>query len=100
MQLHRTHAADGLVVMSLDVNPEEWNEKEKVLKFLTGQKADFANYIFRDKGEVVDDWLDRHDAGATPAVVLFDRSGKRVPVPEFKTTAEIDAFVKQLLARN
>jgi hypothetical protein len=97
VQLHRKYAADGLVVMSLDIEPDEWNEKGDVLKFLTDQKADFRNYIFRDREQVVQDWLDKHEGSPAPAVVLFDRGGKRVQVPEFKDAEEEEAFVKKVL---
>ncbi len=99
MQLHRKYAADGLVVMSLDIEPDEWNDKSKVLKFLTEQKADFHNYIFLDRGQAVQDWLDKHEGTPTPAVVLFDRAGKRVKVPDFKDADEEEAFVKKVLGQ-
>ena len=99
MQLHRKYAADGLVVMSLDIEQGEWEQKEKVLKFLTEQGATFPNYIFKDRPQKVDDWTERYDASATPALVAFDRRGKRVVVPPLKTTEDEEAFVKQLLAR-
>lgn len=99
MQLHRKYAADGLVVISLDIEPDEWEEKGKVLKFLTDQKADFPNYLFVDRRQVVDDWLEKHEGTPTPAVVLFDRDGKRVKVPDFKDPGEEEAFVKQVLGK-
>lgn len=99
MQLHRKYAGDGLVVMSLDVMPDEWQEKDKVLKFLAEKEATFPNYIFLDRRQKVDDWTDRHEAYATPALVVFDRNGKRVRVPpEVNTPEEEEEFVKKLLA--
>ncbi len=99
MQLHRKYATDGLVVMSLDVDQLEWEKKEKVLKFLSDQDAKFPNYIFRDRPQRVDDWLEKYDAASTPALVVFDRAGQRVRVPDLKTVDEQEAFVKQVLAR-
>lgn len=99
MQLHRKYQGDGLVVMSLDIMPDEWDEKDKVLKFLTDKQADFPNYIFKGDQKQVDDWLEKHGVSFTPAVIAFDRSGKRVPVPEFKTEKEEELFVKNLLAK-
>lgn len=97
MQLHRKYAGDGLVVMSLDIEPDEWEQKDKVLKFLTGQEATFPNYIFKDRRQKVDDWLERYDAFAVPALVVFDRNGKRVPVPPLPTPEEEEAFVRKVL---
>lgn len=108
VQLHRDFAAEGLVVMSLDIIPEEWDEKDKVLKFLTEQGATFPNYIFADKQKTLDTWQEAHEAEMTPAFVAFDRQGKWVRYPEIRPTgtpeqkdaahAEAErAFVKKLL---
>lgn len=100
MQLHRKYAADGLVVISLDIQPDEWEEKADVLKFLTDQKADFHNFLFLDRPQKVDDWLEKHDARMTPAVVMFDRNGKRVKVPDFGPKFdEEEAFVRKVLGK-
>lgn len=103
MQLHREFANDGLVLMSLDVAPDEWDEKNKVLKFLTDKKADFPNFILFDKEQVIDAWIEKNDIFPTPNMLAFDRSGRPVPVPRFKgktveEKAEQErAFVKKLL---
>jgi len=98
VQLHRKYAADGLVVMSVDIKSDEWKEsREKVLKFLTEKGATFPNYIFQDRPDKVGIWMDRHGVSATPAVVAFNRDGRRVPVPNFRTNEEEEAFVKKLL---
>jgi hypothetical protein len=99
VQLHRKYAGDGLVVMSLDIMPDEWQEKEKVLKFLTEKEATFPNYIFLDRRQKIDDWTDRHEAYSTPALVVFDRNGKRVPPPAGHTPEEEEAFVRKLLGK-
>ena len=62
MQLHRKYAGDGLVVMSLNIEQSEWEQKDKVLNFLTKQEATFPNYIFKDRPQKVDDWLEKYDA--------------------------------------
>ena len=109
VQLHRDFAKDGLVVMSLDVIPEERDEKDKVLKFLTEKGADFPNYIFADKPKVLEAWQVKYDAEYTPAFVAFDRQGKWARytepkpqgTPEEKDAAHAEAeraFVKKLLA--
>lgn len=84
VQLHRDLAKDGLVMLSLDVNPLELEEKEtaRVVKFLGQQKADFPHYIVRDDEDVAYEWLKKYDATATPAMIVFNRKGERVVVPE------------------
>jgi thioredoxin-related protein len=99
VQLHRKYAGDGLVVVSLDIEPDDWGQKADVLTFLTEKKADFPNYVFVDRPQKVDDWMERHGVSGTPAVVLFDRDGKRVKVPDFKDADEEEAFVKKLLGK-
>jgi hypothetical protein len=109
VQLHRDLAKDGLVVITLDVDTTEIEKKGEVLKFLTGQKADCANYIFTGDEDAVYDWMVKYDATATPALVVFNRQGERVVVPEVEaegTPAEKKAahlkaereFVQKLLA--
>ena len=99
MQLHRKYAGDGLVVMSLNIEQSEWEQKDKVLNFLTKQEATFPNYIFKDRPQKVGDWLEKYDASAVPALVVFDRTGKRVPVPPLPTPEEEEAFVRKVLGR-
>jgi hypothetical protein len=86
-------------MMSLNVDPGEWKQKEKVLKFLTDQKADFPNYIFQDAPENVGNWLEKHEVAGTPQFVAFDRTGRRVPVPDFASEADETAFIKKLLGK-
>ncbi len=86
-------------MMSLDIDPGEWDKKDKVLGFLTDMKADFPNYIFRGDQRVVDDWLEKHEVAGTPQMVAFDRNGKRVSVPDFRTVGQEEAFIKKLLGK-
>lgn len=99
MQLHREFQGNGLVVMSLDIIPGEWAEKDKVVKFLTEKGADFPNYILREDDKAAEAWLDKYEAAAVPALVVFDRNGRRVPVPDFKTVEEEKQFVKRLVGK-
>jgi hypothetical protein len=104
VQLHRDFAKDGLVVVSLDVVADDWEQKADVVKFLTRQKADFPNYILKDTEAAVDAFTETREVFPTPSILVFDRTGQRVEVPPFKgrsleEKAEHDRqFVQKLLA--
>jgi hypothetical protein len=84
VQLHRKLSGQGLVCVSLNVEQDATKDKAEVLVFLKKQEAAFANFIFRDKVPAIEMWKDKHEANGLPAYVLFDRSGKRIPVPDEK----------------
>jgi len=96
--MHRELAKDGLVCVSLDVNSAELKSKDKVLAFLTRQGAAFPNYILNDSDENFAAFLTKYSLEATPAVLLFDRTGKRVRVSEEASDKELERTVKELLA--
>lgn len=98
VQMHRTHAPDGLVCMSLDRSEEELAIQGKVLDFLKKQGADFPNFILKDSDADRDEFLKKYDAENSPAVILFDRAGNRVPVPDGAKDEEVEKLVRDLLA--
>jgi thiol-disulfide isomerase/thioredoxin len=97
VDLHKNHSAAGLVCVSVNVFPEELTRKDKVLDFLTKQGASFPNYILKDDANA-DRWQKDHGVEFTPWLILFDRAGKPVPVPEKATPAEVEELVKTALA--
>jgi thioredoxin-related protein len=98
VQMHREFAKDGLVAVSLDVNQAELKFKDRVLAFLTRQEATFPNYILKDTDENTDALLTKYNLEATPAIVLFDRAGQRVRLPDDVSDEELERTVKELLA--
>ncbi len=98
VELHRKHAAAGLVVVTVDVNDKELKKKEKVLDFLVKHEAQFPNYILTDDKRTIYDWQKRNGAEYTPGAVVFDRTGARVPIPDDAPNDEIEAVLKKLLA--
>jgi hypothetical protein len=98
VQLHRKFAEKGLVCVSVDVFEDELKDQPRVVEFLKRQGADFPNFILKDTEANRDAWLAKYGIEHTPAVVLFDRSGKRVRVPEKFSPAEMEELVKDLLA--
>lgn len=76
VEMHKQHASDGLVAISVSVDDlEEARTKDAVLKFLTKQKATFTNLIL---AEAPDDWQKKLDLGGPPAVFVYGRDGKLV----------------------
>jgi hypothetical protein len=82
----------------VDWEEAELKQQPKVLEFLSRQGATFPNFIFRDNRDAVKAWTDRNDGAYPPAVLLFKRSGERVPVPTNAKPDEIAAVVRKLLA--
>jgi len=98
VELHRELGAEGLVCISLDIRPDELKKKEKVLEFLKEQGADTVNLIFNDRQTNVDDWFDKFGVRYTPATIVYNRRGERVPPPEPADKEYMTRFLKKLLA--
>src|SRR5262245_31153844 len=74
VEMHRKYGKDGVVAISVDVDdPAEEDAKDKVLTFLTKQKAAFPNFILDEKPEI---WQEKFDSATLPIVFVFDRDGK------------------------
>lgn len=104
--VHKKLAADGMVFMSLDILTDDLPEKDKVLDFLKKSDAAFPNFIFKDTQATIDKWQEKYEAEAAPALVVFNRKGEWVKVPEAlhgetdpeKYAAKLTEWVKKLLA--
>lgn len=100
VELHNRYAADGLVCVSVNRMSTELAEQPKVLAFLQAKQARFPNYILKDSPEQLEGWIDtRVGTQVTPAYLLLDREGKKVPLDLDATSADVEAIVRQLLAR-
>ena len=72
--LHNTHAAAGLVAVSVSLDElSEDGAKDKVLAFLTKQKATLTNLILDEKPEV---WQAKLKIDGPPLVMVFNRQGQ------------------------
>jgi hypothetical protein len=94
--MHHKYAKDGLVCMSVTVDDKD--DREKALKFLKDQKAEFPNYLIDEEAEV---WQKRLEVSAPPGVIVFDRDGKRVKTFTSEdpfTYADVEKAVEPLLA--
>jgi hypothetical protein len=98
VQMHRELAKDGLVAVSLNVMESELKSQDRVLDFLKRQGAAFPNYILKDTEENRDAFLTKYKLEFTPAVILFDRTGARVRLPDDVGDEELEKTVKELLA--
>jgi thiol-disulfide isomerase/thioredoxin len=77
VELHQKYGDKGLVCMSVTVDPapeDEQGPPAGALKFLTKQKATFANYWLDEKAKV---WQERWHIQGPPTVFVFDRQGRR-----------------------
>ena len=98
VELHRELASEGLVAISLKVEPKEEKRKEQVLDFLKQQGADGINLIVEDDEKTLDDWQMKYDARATPSYVIFDRAGRWVRTPQPEDKENITRILKKLLS--
>ena len=96
--LHRELGPEGLICISLDVNPQELERKDEVLGFLRSKGADTINLIFDDRDSKLAEWFDKYDCHYTPAAIAYDRRGERVRVPVPADKGIMTKFLKELLA--
>jgi len=97
VKLHEAHAKDGLVVLSIDVEPNDMEHSSSIEKFLRENEADFSHYIIMKNDQARSDWLKKYSIRSTPTFLAFDRSGKQVNVPEPASADDVDAFLSKLL---
>jgi thiol-disulfide isomerase/thioredoxin len=95
VELHQKYAKDGLDCLSLTVDDKD--DAAKALTFLKKQKAVFGNYLIDETAEV---WSKKLDVSGPPAVLVFDRAGKKVKMftsEEPFTYADVEKVIEPLL---
>jgi thiol-disulfide isomerase/thioredoxin len=70
VELHKTHAKDGVVCMSVTVDLAK--DHERALQFLKDKGATFPNYRLEDPKTINEKW----NFNGCPAVTVYDRKGK------------------------
>ena len=71
--MQNKYGKDGVVAMSVSLDdPNEKDNKHKVLKFLESQKATFSNFILDEKPEY---WQEKLKIDGPPCVFVFNREG-------------------------
>jgi thiol-disulfide isomerase/thioredoxin len=95
--LHEKYEKDGLVVITLSTDPDDY--RAKALKFLKEKNATCVNYFLADP-KPAKDLEEKYPTEALPAIVLFDRAGKRVKALTYSDVDEksVDEAVENLLA--
>lgn len=111
VELHKKHAAKGLVCVSVDMDKLGGGayDRDKALGFLTKQAAAFPNFAMTDPDNKADDKALEaafgEDFRLLPYLVIFDRGGRRVwdsanaPTGPDTTPAQVEAKVVELLGK-
>jgi thiol-disulfide isomerase/thioredoxin len=98
VELNRRYARDGVVCMSVSVDPVEG--RGSALAFLKTQGAGFANYWLNADHHL---WQDKWDVNGLPAALVFDRDGRQVrkfdndDVSKPFAYSNVEKLVKQLI---
>lgn len=109
VELHKKHAAKGLVCVSVDMDRLGGGkyDREQAFGFLKKQNATFPNFVMTDP-EADDKALEAafgEDFRLLPYLVMFDRGGRRVwdsanaPTGPDTTPAQVEAKVVELLGK-
>jgi thiol-disulfide isomerase/thioredoxin len=93
VELAHKYGPDGLTVMSVDVWEDEIKTKDDVLDFLKAKGATFPNFILSDPKV----FEKKYGIEGTPAVVLFDKNGQRIALPEKPTDDDVEAAIRKAL---
>lgn len=93
--MHQQYAKDGLVVISVSLDEAE--SRDRVVKFLNAQKATFQNFLLTEEEPTV--WQKAFDIAGPPALMLYDRTGKKVKtlVDKDLDDDKVEAAIKDLL---
>lgn len=96
--MHKTYAVDGLVCLSLDNQDVEKPDRDRALKFLQEQGANFANLLLVDTDANEKKYGEKYPTNITPLVMIFNRKGTRVQAYDDPKAEVIEAEVRKLLA--
>jgi len=89
VKFSRAHAAQGLVVISVNVDPNSQKKEvqDKALKFLQAMNATFLNLML---DEPANEWSDKLGIKSLPAVFVFDREGRWRKFTEGATHEDVE----------
>ena len=95
--MQNKYGKDGVVAMSVSLDdPNEKDNKHKVLKFLESQKATFSNFILDEKPEY---WQEKLKIDGPPCVFVFNRDGKWTKFEPFPEYPEVEKLVVEYLKK-
>jgi len=76
VKLHKEHAKDGVVCMSIALDSAE--KHDSALRFLAETGAKFSNFRMEQDEAASSAWQERYKIQALPVVLVFGRDGKLV----------------------
>jgi hypothetical protein len=95
VQLHEKFAKEGVAVITVSLDePQTAGIHQKVLSFLTKQKAAFTNVIL---DENQDFWQDKFHFKGPPCVFVFDREGNWKQFKDIEGYEEVEKYVARRL---
>ncbi len=95
VELSKTHAKDGLVVITVSV--DELDKKANALAFLKKNDATFQNFLLDDTDENKEKWEKKLAHTSPPILHVFDRGGKLVKTFEFEEAKVVDKFIEETI---
>ena len=74
VQMHEKYGKEGLVAMSVSVDPANDDKRMKAVRdFLKKEKAFFSNFVLDEETEL---WQEKLGTSVMPVVFVFGRNGK------------------------
>jgi hypothetical protein len=92
--MHKKYAKDGLVAVSVSVDPIEPGIEQRVLKFLRDKQATFTNLLLDEPAEL---WQEKLHTDAVPCIYVFNRELKWTQYTGEIKHDEIEKQVVELL---
>jgi thiol-disulfide isomerase/thioredoxin len=102
VELHKKYAAQGLVAISVAVDPPADTLNMRLLKFLNKVQATFTNLYLDEPAEV---WQKKLEVDEVPCIFVFDRQGKYYrfggaeKAPRKAEYSQIEPLVVELLQK-
>lgn len=90
--MHKKHAKDGFVAVSVSLDPPA--DMGKVTAFLEKRDAKFTNLLL-DENEK--DWQTKLKIDGPPLILVYDRDGKEVK--RFEDYTDVEKLVVELLQK-
>ncbi len=94
--MHNKYVKDGFAAISVSLDdPKNEKARQRVIDFLTKQKATFTNLILDEESEV---WQKKLKFEGPPCVFVFNRDGtwKQYAPPDYP---EIEKYVAELMKK-
>ena len=93
--MHEKFAEHGVTVITVSLDePQTKGIQQKLLSFLTKQKATFTNVIL---DESQDFWQDKFHFKGPPCVFVFNREGKWKQFKDIEGYADVEKYIARCL---